>query len=240
MFIERRLLMFNFISQKLEKTKLEKIERHKQLQRELEEREKEERKRTEELNKMVEIEMDKYLNITLPAILLHSRVKEDIYSILKARGSEITLTRVKANIRQKTDTVVELYDNHINVFIELLESKGYKLKGNEKTFIDMLESKIRNINYEKCMRKFGDSTHTELKEAFFQYIDVFVDDCFKVGAQDFLSEYLFKNNLTNTKLTVEQIDEKLKDMKKLYDLDFKVRQLENRLNNSSNIQSKSL
>jgi|GEM_PF-4399677 len=223
--------MFNFISQKLQKRKQEKIERHKQLQKELEEREKEEKRKAEESNKMVEIEMDKYLKIVRPTILLHSRVKEDIYSILKARGSEIILSRVKANILQKSDAVIELYDNHINIFLKLIESQGYKLKGNEKTFIDMLESKIRNINYEECLIKFGNSTYTELKEAFFQYIDVFADDCLKVGSQDFLSEYLFKNNLTNIKLTVEYIDEKLIDMKKLYDLDFKVRQLENRLNN---------
>lgn len=234
--------MLNFISRKLQKRKQEKFEKESQRQQKLEEKrerrlrlEEEERKKEEESNKILEIEMDKYLKTTNPAIILHPRMKENIYAILDARARTSGKDAdIMAASEEEVNALMNYYNEDLNVFIKLLENKGYKLEGREGNFVTMLESKTRELNYNICKKKIGEDIHTDLKKTFFHYIDVFGDDCRGISQIDFISEYLYRNNLTDKKLTVQQISDKLTEMKKLYDLDFKVRKMENRLNNSSN------
>jgi hypothetical protein len=202
----------------------------------------EERKAKEEIRRAKELEeqnilnkeLDKYLSTVHPTFLLVPEVKKALYQILHARSYgtnlEVTLTE------ELFETLMSFYNQELNIFLKLLENKGYTLKGREKEFVDSMISKIEEINYLTHLNKYGDfvDENDNLKAACYKFFELSgADNIYDAGVLSFILRYFYNKGVTSEEYNVWKFSEKLEEYFKVYEVEMQVLRMEKRLENSS-------
>ncbi|MDG5787753.1 hypothetical protein QA612_09600 [Evansella sp. AB-P1] len=179
-------------------------------------------------------EVEKYLRTVHPAFLLKPEVYKAVLNMLHAR-SEGTVS-VNINMTKDMRKAYNYYHNELKVFLRLLEKKGYNFTGNEEVFLNTFITKLREKNYRQCFDQYGDFVpkQSTIFEAFDCYFEV-VDDKEKYdsGHVDFFAIYLNQKGIVDFHWTKSRLKRKLKQYEKMHKDEFKLKQLEKRLENIS-------
>ena len=180
-------------------------------------------------------EVSKYLKTVLPTFLLKPEVNKALLNMLHAR-SEGTVS-ININMTKEMRKAYSFYHNDLNVFIKLLERKGYIMSGNEEVFLTTFLTKLRENNYWKCLNHYGDFLPENLNslEAFEIYFEVVEEELkYDSGNVDFFATYLNHKGITDFHWTKSNLKRKLKQFEKANKDEFKLKQLEKRMNSIIN------
>ncbi|WP_096189805.1 hypothetical protein [Evansella halocellulosilytica] len=194
-------------------------------------------KRMNELEKeqnFLNVEVDKYLKTVHPTFLLKPEVSNAILNMLHAR-SEGTVS-ININMTKEMRKAYSFYHNELKVFLRLLERKGYRIEGKEEEFLTTLLAKLREKNYRQCYEQYGDfiSDDATIFEAFERYFEV-VEPKFKYdsGNLDFFASYLNQKGIAHISWTKSKIKRRLKQFERANKDEFKIKQLERKLEDIS-------
>ncbi|MCR6095453.1 hypothetical protein HXA31_11415 [Salipaludibacillus agaradhaerens] len=193
-----------------------------------------EMKRKETLQSLLNSEVSKYLKTVLPTFLLKPEASRALLNMLHAR-SEGTVS-INLNMTKEMRQTHLFYHNELDVFITLLERKGFVLEGNEDLFLTSFLTTLREYNYRLCIDVYGDFVPDDasLLEAFDRYFET-VEDKFKYesGNVDFFAAYLNQKGIVDGNLTKSRLKRKLKQYEKANKHEFKLKKLERKLQNIS-------
>jgi HJR/Mrr/RecB family endonuclease len=179
----------------------------------------------------MEGEVDRYLSTALPTMLLipafQKPFKDLVYST--ANNKEWVTNGIHEEI---VEALKEYYKNEFEIFYALLRSKGFSLKGKEEEFTKLFIDRIHKVNYQQLSKQYGDFLKEEnnIKDSLYKYIDVVGNSVTDGGHIDFLASYLYKKAITKYRFTNNNMVKKVEEHLKLYELESKMYQMEQRMN----------
>ncbi|MFA9559095.1 hypothetical protein ACERII_17430 [Evansella sp. AB-rgal1] len=178
--------------------------------------------------------VEKYLRTVHPTFLLKPEAYKALLNMLHARSEGSS--SINMNMTKEMRKTYTFYNREFKVFLTLLEKKGYKLTGNEETFLNTFLTKLRENNYHLCLEKYGDflPENVTLTEAFERYFEVMDDENkYDSGNIDFFAVYINQRGITETHWTKMSLKKKLKQFEKSNEDIVKLRKLEKKLENIS-------
>ncbi|MBU9721053.1 MULTISPECIES: hypothetical protein [Bacillaceae] len=186
------------------------------------------------LQRILNEEVNKYLRTVHPTFLLKPEAYKALLNMLHARSEG--LMSLSITMTKEMRKVYSFYHNELEIFLKLLEKKGFKLEGKEDLFLTTFLNTLRENNYKKCLEHYGDFVPegSSILEAFERYFDV-VDDHLKYesGNVDFFATYLNRKEIADFTWTKSRLKRKLKHYESVNKDRFKMKQLERRLENIS-------
>ncbi|WP_078594954.1 hypothetical protein [Evansella clarkii] len=185
----------------------------------------------EKQQRLLNEEVDKYLKTVHPAFLLKPEVNKALLNMLHAR-SEGTVS-INLNMTKEMRKAYSFYHNDLKIFLQLLERKGFKVSGNEELFLNTFLTKLREKNFRVNFDQYGDflPESVTLADALELYFDtVEAENKYDSGKIDFFAVYLNQKGITDIPLTKSRLKRKLKQFERANKDEFKMKQLERRLN----------
>ncbi|UCZ52358.1 hypothetical protein LGQ02_16135 [Bacillus shivajii] len=184
----------------------------------------------EQEQNFLNVEVEKYLKTVHPAFLLKPEVTKAIFNMLHAR-SEGTVS-ININMTKEMRKAYSFYHNELKVFLRLLERKGFCLEGNEEKFLTTIITKLREKNYHECLEQYGDflPENATIVEAFECYLEtVEKERKYDCGKLDFFTSYLNQKGIAGITWSPAKLKRKLKQFERMNKDEFKMKQLEKRL-----------
>ncbi|MBU9713754.1 hypothetical protein [Evansella tamaricis] len=193
----------------------------------------EEMEQEQQRQHFLNVEVDKYLRTVHPTFLLKPEAYKALMNMLLARSEG--LVSLSVTMTKEMRKVYSFYHNELVIFLRLLEKKGYQLAGKEEEFLTTFLTKLRENNYKQCLEQYGDFVpeNATILEAFELYFDVVEDFKYDSGNVDFFATYLNTKGIADFTWTKARLKRKLKQYENANKDQFKLKQLEKRLENIS-------
>ncbi|SDO12947.1 hypothetical protein [Alkalicoccus daliensis] len=175
-------------------------------------------------------EVGKYLKTVNPTFLIKPEVNRALLNMLYAR-SEGTFS-INMSMTKEMRKAYSFYHNELKVFIELIERKGFRMEGQEKFFMENFLTKLRENNFRYLTEVYGDFVPAEasITEAFELYLEtVDFENKYESGHLDYFATYLNQKGIADFTWTKGRMKRKLKQFEKATKQEFKLKQLERRL-----------
>ncbi|WP_147805154.1 hypothetical protein [Alkalicoccus halolimnae] len=175
-------------------------------------------------------EVSKYLQTVNPTFLLKPETHRALLNMFYARA-EGTFN-INLSMTKEMRKAYSFYHSELKVFIALLERKGFQLEGQEELFLQTFLTKLRENNYRLLSDSYGDFVpdNASVTEAFELYIaTVDKDNKYESGHLDFFATYLNHKNIADFTWTKGRMKRKLKHYEKSHKQEFKLKELERRL-----------
>lgn len=177
--------------------------------------------------------IENYLNTIRPVFLLLPVVSDGFFKMTRAmiqkKGFDLEMPEDLGN------KLMEFMNEDISVFISYLENNNIKLLGNEVLFHQLFMETLEEVNFKQCYAQYGDflNGNEDLKEAVFKYIDVvgkYQDQHLDVGNISFFRKLLLQKRIIDEKVhNFVFIGEQIQNLEDQYDMDLKMRNLEERM-----------
>lgn len=191
------------------------------------------RKEAEE-KPMLDKEIDRYLSTCNPTFVLIPEVTRGLISIVIARSTRGEFDAVLTP--ELYETLITFYNEEFNIFIKMLENKGLSIKGSEERFVNLFVSKLDEMNYNSCLLRYGNfaEDEKEIKGVFYRYFEVIgADSIYDSGNLRFLAGCIQNNIILGYEPSIWDLSDEIKEYKKIYEVDYKVRKMERRLGSGS-------
>lgn len=175
-------------------------------------------------------EVGKYLKTVHPTFLLKKDVNQALLNLLYAR-TEGTFS-MNISMTKEMRKAYSFYHNELKIFIALLERKGFQMAGQEKLFLGTLLTRLRENNYRYLSEIYEDFVpeNATVTEAFEFYIDqMSYENKYESGHLDFFALYLNEKNIADFTWTKSGLKRRLKQFEKANKEEFKLKQLERRM-----------
>lgn len=175
-------------------------------------------------------EVEKYLRTVHPTFLLKPETHRALLNMLYAR-SEGTFN-VNLSMTKDMRRAYSFYHDELKVFLSLIERKGFQTEGQEELFLQSFLTKLRENNYRSLSEAYGDFVPEEasVTEAFERYIDTVAEgNKYESGHLDFFATYLNHKGIADFTWTKGRMKRKLKHYEKAHKQEFKLKELERRL-----------
>ncbi|PRO65371.1 hypothetical protein [Alkalicoccus urumqiensis] len=193
-----------------------------------------EMERSQSQQSILNQEIGKYLKTVHPTFLLKQDVHRALLNMLYSR-SEGTFN-MNLSMTKEMRKAYSFYHNELKIFIALLERRGFRMEGREELFMQTFLTKLRENNYRYLSDVYGDFVpeNASIAGAFEAYIDA-VDrkDKYESGHLDFFATYLNQKGIADFTWTKNKMKRKLKQYEKAHKQEFKLKQLERRLQKTS-------
>ncbi|AXF54948.1 hypothetical protein [Salicibibacter kimchii] len=183
---------------------------------------------------ILEREMPRFINMTMPIFLLRPEMERQLHQFLQTAAQERVPSKFffKKNGRDQA----LFYHKELSVFIKYLRKQGFYLNGHEALFAHVLLNHLAILSFQHMQRRYGLltlSTDT-LTDVFDRYLHLVNEkDYYRVDHLEYLRQNLISKRMVPVTTSQNKLKRQLKQYEKNHE-DLQIHKFEQRLQKNVN------
>ncbi|QDI90023.1 hypothetical protein EPH95_01570 [Salicibibacter halophilus] len=193
-----------------------------------------ERIRENEQLAILEREMPRFINMTMPVFLLRPEMERKLHQFLQTADQQRISS--KQFFKKSGHDQGRFYQNELLVFIKYLRRQGFDLNGHEALFAHVLLNHLAISNLQRMQKRYGGLAlrGDSLTDVFDRYLHLVDEkDYTSVGHLEYLRQTLVSKRIVPVTMSQNKLKRQLKQYEKNHE-DLQIYKFEKRLQKNTN------